>query len=207
MLQLAYQRSYWYEVVNDDFRAACFAEFLGMMYFIVLGVGGAMTTLHAANPVLLEIAMSFGFSIMAIAQFIGPISGAHLNCAVTLALFIGGRISGIRCVYYIGHQLFGAFIGALFLLIIFGKDYNGKNQNFASNEWNSQEFTGGEVFLAEMFGTAILIFNVFATIDHPIAGKRSTHHSNHHYYHHHYYHHHYCYYYDYYYYYYYYYIF
>ena len=177
LLRAAYQHSYWYELIDDNFRAACFAEFLGMVYFIVLGVGGAMTTLHAPNPVLLEIAMSFGFSIMAIAQFIGPISGAHLNCAVTLALFIGGRISGIRCVYYIGHQLFGAFIGALFLLIIFGKDYNGSNQNFASNEWNVDEFRGGEVFLAEMFGTAILIFNVFATIDHPIAGTISNRHA------------------------------
>ena len=168
ILRAAYENSYWYELIDDKFRAACFAEFIAMVYFIILGVGGAMTTLHETNPNLVEIALSFGFSVMVIAQFCGPLSGAHINCAVSFALFIGGRISGIRCLYYTGCQLFGAFVGALFLLIIFGTNFN---PNFASNQWDPDVYNAGKVFLAEMFGTVILIFNVYATIDHPIAGN------------------------------------
>lgn len=128
-----------------------------------------MTTLHSDTPNMMEIATSFGFAIMVIAQFIGPLSGGHINCAVSLALFLGGRISGIRLVCYTASQMAGAFFGGIILLIIFGKDFL-PNNNFASNQWDPSEFNGGQVFLAEAFGTAILVFNVFATIDHPVEG-------------------------------------
>lgn len=163
-------KMYWAEPLDSAFYCACFSEFMAMLFFQVLSVGGAMTTLHAEHPNLLEISMSFGFGIMVIAQWAGPLSGAHINCAVTFALYLAGRVSGTRFIFYTLAQILGAVAGAIILLMIFGSNYNGSDQNFASNEWDPNVFNGGQVFLAEMFGTAILIFNVFATIDHPMAG-------------------------------------
>jgi len=160
----------WSEPMDAKFQRACGAEFIAMLLFVVLACGGAMTTLHEANPNLVEIAMSFGFGIMVIAQLVGPLSGGHINCAVSFALFLGGRITATRFVCYLLCQLAGAFFGGIFLLATFGNSYQGANQNFASNEWDPATFNGGQVFLAECFGTAILIFNVFATIDHPMPG-------------------------------------
>lgn len=163
---------HWAEKEDDSgkFIRACIAEFIAMWFFVVLGCGGAMTTLHEKSPNLMEIAASFGFSIMAIAQFIGPLSGGHINCAVSFALFLGGRISGYRFLCYLIAQICGAIMGATCLLLMFGTDYQGPNQNFGSNEWDPSVFSAGQVFLAEIFGTSILIFNVFATIDHPVEG-------------------------------------
>jgi MIP family channel proteins len=163
---------HWNESEDDSgkFARACIAEFIAMTFFVILGCGGAMTTLHSATPNMMEIASSFGFAIMVIAQFIGPLSGGHINCAVSFALFLGGRISGKRCLAYTAAQLAGSVCGALFLLAIFGTSYQGPKQNFASNQWDPTVFNDGQVWIAEMFGTAILIFNVFATIDHPVEG-------------------------------------
>ena len=165
-----YSNLKWAEPMDHKFQRACVAEFLAMLLFVVLACGGAMTTFSEANPNLVEIAFSFGFGIMVIAQLVGPLSGGHINCAVSFALFLGGRITAKRFVYYLLCQMAGAFMGAIFLLATFGTTYLGPNQNFASNSWDPAVFNGGQVFLAEIFGTSILVFNVFATIDHPVAG-------------------------------------
>jgi len=84
-----YSNLKWDEAMDAQFQLACGAEFIAMLLFVVLACGGAMTTLHEANPNLVEIAMSFGFGIMVIAQLVGPLSGGHINCAVSFALFLG----------------------------------------------------------------------------------------------------------------------
>lgn len=162
---------HWKETEPDmsKFVKACVGEFIALAFFIVLDVGGAINTLHTDSKNIIEIAASFGFGIMVIAQFIGPLSGAHINCAVTFAMWIAGRISGQRCICYIFSQIVGAFVGGLILWIIFGPNYRG-GRNFASNTWDPTVFDAGQVFLAEAIGTSILVFNVFATVDHPIEG-------------------------------------
>lgn len=52
---------------------------------------------------------------MVLAQFVGPLSGGHINCAVTFALFIGGRVSFVRLVCYTFSQMGGSVLGAFFL--------------------------------------------------------------------------------------------
>ena len=120
-----YSNLKWDEPMDAKFQRACGAEFIAMVLFVVLACGGAMTTLHEPNPNLVEIAMSFGFGIMVIAQLVGPLSGGHINCAVSFALFLGGRITAKRFVCYLLCQMAGAFFGALFLLATFGVDYQG----------------------------------------------------------------------------------
>jgi glycerol uptake facilitator-like aquaporin len=69
----------------------------------------------------MQVAVSFGFGIMVLAQFVGPLSGGHINCAVSFALFIGGRVSLFRTVAYTFSQMAGATLGAFWLWSIFGK--------------------------------------------------------------------------------------
>lgn len=152
-----------------NFKRACIAEFLAMMFFIIMCCGCAMVTLNLSNPNLMMVAMSFGFGIMVLAQFVGPLSGGHINNAVSLALFVGGRISFVRCACYTFSQMLGATLGAFFLWSIFGNNWPAARA-FGSNSWDESTFSGGQVFLAEMMGTMLLVYNVFATIDIPTAG-------------------------------------
>jgi aquaporin Z len=80
------------------------------------------------------IALSFGFGILTLAQIFGPISGGHINCAVSFGLFLAGRCSGIRCLAYTGSQMLGSVFGALFLWSIFGNDWPAARA-FGSNSW------------------------------------------------------------------------
>eukprot|EP01038_Epipyxis_sp_PR26KG_P006686 gene6686-9170_t len=157
------------EEINGKFKRACFAEFLAMVFFVTMCCGCAMVTLNLDNPNLMMVAASFGFGIMVLAQFVGPLSGGHINCAVTFSLFIGGRVSLIRTICYTFCQMAGSVLGALFLLAIFGNNWPAARA-FGSNSWDESVFTGSQVFLAEMMGTMILVYNVFATIDIPTAG-------------------------------------
>lgn len=157
------------EEYNYKFQLACVAEFLAMMFFIIMCCGCAMVTLNLSNPNLMMVAMSFGFGIMTLAQIFGPLSGGHINNAVSLALWIGGRISFVRLVCYNFSQMAGSVLGAFFLWSIFGNHWPAARA-FGSNSWNEEVFSGGQVFLAEMMGTMLLIYNVFATIDIPTPG-------------------------------------
>lgn len=92
---------------------------------------------------------------MCLAQFVGPLSGGHINCAVSFALFVGGRVSFVRCACYTISQMLGSMAGAIFLLMIFGRNWPAARA-FGSNSWDESVFTGGQVFFAEMLGTMLL---------------------------------------------------
>ena len=139
------------------------------MFFVVISCGTAMVTLNEVNPNLMQVAAAFGFCIMCLAQFIGPLSGGHINSAVSLALFVGGRTSFIRALCYTLSQMFGSVIGALCLWAIFGSNCPAARA-FGSNSWDEAVFTGGQVFFAEMLSTMLLVYAVFATIDVPTPG-------------------------------------
>lgn len=159
-----------WEEINNKFYRACLAEFIAMFFFVLMCCGCAMVTLHDENPNLMQVASSFGFGIMVIAQFVGPLSGGHINCAVSFALFLAGRVSFIRALCYTLCQMLGSVFGALFLMAIFGTHWQGGARAFGSNSWDEEVFSGGQVFLAEAFGTALLVFTVLSTIDMPVQG-------------------------------------
>jgi MIP family channel proteins len=157
------------EQIDYKFKRACVAEFISMLFFVVICCGCAMVTLNLPNPNLMMVAASFGFGIMCLAQFVGPLSGGHINCAVSFALFIAGRVSFFRTVGYTISQMWGSVFGALFLWAIFGNHWPAARA-FGSNSWDESVFSGGQVFFAEMMGTMLLVYCVFATIDIPTEG-------------------------------------
>lgn len=89
------------------------AEGIGTMFLVLLACGSAVL----AGPSIggLGIGLCFGLVLVCLCYALGNISGCHINPAVSLAMFLSGRMSGKDCVGYIVFQLLGATIGAGFL--------------------------------------------------------------------------------------------
>ena len=113
---------------------------------------------------LSTISFAFAFAIFAAVYSVGHISGCHINPAVTIALFATRKIDLQTTVSYIGAQLVGAFIGAgLTYVILIGNDPAALGLGAVSVNAKAGLGIG---FLAEVIGTAILVFTVFgAAVD------------------------------------------
>lgn len=96
------------------------AEFIGTFWLVLGGVGSAM--LASAFPDtgigLLGVSFAFGLTVVTIAYSLGHISGAHLNPAVTIGLWMGGRINAGQILPYVISQILGAIAAAGVLYII-----------------------------------------------------------------------------------------
>jgi aquaporin Z len=109
------------------------AEVIGTAILVLFGCGSAV--LMGAEIGMTGISLAFGLAIVAAAYGIGPISGAHLNPAVSLGAFLAGRMTGASLAVYVVAQLIGAVIGAgVLYLIASGKTgydiaVNGLGQN------------------------------------------------------------------------------
>merc|ERR1711862_636244 len=94
------------------------AEMIGTMFLVLVGCGSCFGAGGDAGYV--RIALCFGVTVATIAQSIGHISGCHINPAVTLGLFFGGKIGLINSILYIVAQLIGGLIGAGLLKAFLG---------------------------------------------------------------------------------------
>jgi aquaporin Z len=103
------------------------AEFIGTFALVLFGCGAAV--LGGDHVGQLGIALAFGFAIVAMAYGIGPVSGCHVNPAVSLAAFVAGRMSAKEMALYWVAQFVGAIAGAAVLLCIAGSTANGLGQN------------------------------------------------------------------------------
>ena len=115
---------------------------------------------------ILGIALVFGFSLLALVYAIGPISGCHVNPAVTVAMFIRKKIEKMDAIIYIIAQCIGAILGALVLFIIasglpgYSLAVNGLGQNgYDSQSPGGYSLVAG--FVAEVTLTAIFLLVIF----------------------------------------------
>jgi aquaporin Z len=102
---------------NGDFDMKKFlAEFIGTFTLVLFGCGTAV--IAGAEVGFLGIAFAFGFALTAMAYGIGPISGCHINPAVSIGVFVAGRMSFGDMILYIIAQFLGgiAAIGVLIAL-------------------------------------------------------------------------------------------
>ena len=106
----------------DDPRRAwrrLFSELLGTFALVLAGAGGGL--LHAKGQISLAAAVvAPGLMVTAVILFMGAVSGAHLNPAVSLAFALRGDFPWKRVPGYIGIQLAGATLACLFLRLVFG---------------------------------------------------------------------------------------
>jgi aquaporin Z len=126
------------------------AEFLGTFWLVLGGCGSAV--IAAAFPGvgigLLGVSLAFGLSVLTMAYAIGPISGCHLNPAVSVGLWAAGRFPGDKLLPYIVAQVFGAIIaGGVLYIIASGAPGFDVAKGFASNGFGARS-PGGYSMLA-----------------------------------------------------------
>lgn len=92
------------------------SELIGTMVLVLFGCGSAAIAGQMLGTV--GIALAFGLSIVAMAYVIGDISGCHINPAVSIAMWIDGRLNSKDLVMYIAFQCIGAIIGIGLLVVI-----------------------------------------------------------------------------------------
>ena len=90
------------------------------MVLVLMGCGVAVSlSCNYAEPAtVIGTAMAFGLSVVAMAYTIGGISGCHINPAITLGVFLSGKMSGKDAVGYMAAQVVGAFIGSTLLYLL-----------------------------------------------------------------------------------------
>src|SRR5271155_3591283 len=92
------------------------AELVGTFVLVFGGVGSAVL---AGTHIGFEgVSFAFGLSLLAMAYAIGPISGCHINPAVTLGILIARKIGLKDAILYVIAQIIGAIIGAALILFI-----------------------------------------------------------------------------------------
>ena len=141
------------------------AEFIGTFWLVLGGCGSAV--LAAAFPEvgigLLGVSLAFGLTVLTMAFAIGHISGCHLNPAVTVGLWVGGRFEAGRVAPYIVTQVLGAIAGAGVLLLIAsgqaGFDVSG---GLASNGYGAH--SPGEYSMGAGLTTEIVMTFMFLVI-------------------------------------------
>ena len=155
---------------SPTFTQKLTAEAIGTAILVFIGAGSVPLTvfLTGKNPFgsaeLSTISFCFAFAIFAAVYSVGHISGCHINPAVTIALLATRKIDSTTAIGYIGAQLVGAFAGAsLTLVILSGNDP--VTLGLGAVDVNAKAGIGIG-FLAEVIGTAILVFTVFgAAVD------------------------------------------
>lgn len=134
------------------------AEFFGTFWLVLGGCGSAV--LAAGFPDvgigLLGVSLAFGLTVLTIAYSLGHISGAHLNPAVTIGLWMGGRISSKDILPYIISQIAGGIAAAAVLYVI--ATGNGSAiGNFAANGYGEHS-PGQYSMLAAMVTEFVMTF-------------------------------------------------
>ena len=128
------------------------AEFIGTFWLVLGGCGSAV--LAAAFPNLgigfVGVALAFGLTVLTMAFAIGHISGCHLNPAVSIGLWAGGRFPANKLLPYIVAQVLGAVVagGVLYIIASGTADFD-VAKGFASNGYGEHS-PGGYSLLAAL---------------------------------------------------------
>jgi len=154
------------------------AELIGTFALVLFGCGAAVVagktipaTVLADAPSgigVLGIALAFGLSVVVMAYAIGPISGCHINPAITISMLVAGKISARDSVSYIVAQFAGATMAAaiLYALQSGSPGFSMGEWALGSNGWGPGYLGGynaASAFLAEAILTFMFLFVIFAT--------------------------------------------
>ena len=153
------------------------AEFIGTFSLVLFGCGAAVvagktipiTVADAPTGIgLLGISLAFGFAVVVMCYAIGPISGCHINPAITIAMLVVKKISFQDAVGYIVAQMAGATLAALALLEIQkgAPGFSMGEYALGSNGWGPGYlggYTTTAAFITETILTGLFLFVIFAT--------------------------------------------
>ncbi len=147
------------------------AEFIGTFWLVLGGCGSAV--LAAAFPEvgigLLGVSLAFGLTVLTMAFAIGHISGCHLNPAVSVGLWVGGRFPAKDLIPYIVAQVLGAIVaGGVLYLIASGKAGFDVTSGFASNGYGEHSPGGYSLtsaLVTEVVMTLMFLFVILGATD------------------------------------------
>ncbi len=140
------------------------AELIGTFVLVFMGCGSAVIAGEKVG--FLGISLAFGLSVLVMVYAIGPISGCHINPAITIAMLVNGKISGRDAGVYIICQCIGAIIAAALLLVImtglptYDLATNGLGQNGYGTA-SPQGFSMMSGLIAEVILTFIFLIVIF----------------------------------------------
>jgi aquaporin Z len=151
------------------------AEFFGTFWLVLGGCGSAV--LAAAFPDvgigLLGVSLAFGLTVMTMAYAIGHISGCHLNPAVTIGLWAGGRFSAREVLPYVISQVLGGLAGAGVLYVIAsGNPSFDVAGGFASNGF--EDHSPGKYTMVAALVTEVVMTMMFLLIIMGATAKRAA---------------------------------
>jgi aquaporin Z len=132
------------------------AEFLGTALLVIVAVGAAVGGIDRIGA--MGVALAFGLTLLALAYAIGPISGCHINPAVTLGVLLSRGMTTAEAAYYWGAQLAGGIAGAAVLKLLtsgFG-DVTDQTGTLGANDWGAH-ISGPGAFLIEVLMTFVLV--------------------------------------------------
>lgn len=141
------------------------AELLGTFLLVFIGTAAIVTGgLGGVLPVgSIGIGLAFGMGLVAAAYAIGPISGAHLNPAVTLGFFLAGRLPAKDVVTYWIAQLVGGIVAAIALWIIVAGKGGEAVTNLGATTWDAAQWSTTAVFLTEVIATFTFVLVILAS--------------------------------------------
>jgi aquaporin Z len=134
-------------VENDTRRYV--AELLGTFTLVFIGSISILAALAANQPLVIVVAFGFGLALLAGLYAFGEISGGHFNPAVSLAMFLSGRLDAASFLRYVIAQLAGAILASLAVLAAFGQDDVAATATTATASWDA--------FWLELIMTALFV--------------------------------------------------
>ena len=151
------------------------AEFIGTFTLVFLGCGAAV---FAGSDVgILGIAFAFGLALIAMAYGIGPVSGCHINPAVSFGVLIAGRMELREFIRYVIAQILGAIAGAFVLMTIAKGQLAGFDvaaSGLGQNGWG-EGYQGGyslqAAFVFEFVATALFVIVILGATQRHGAGN------------------------------------
>ncbi len=144
------------------------AEMIGTMVLVLMGCGsavfaGSVTGSVGAGVGTIGVALAFGLSVVAMAYAIGGISGCHINPAITLGVFLSGRMDKKDAGMYMLFQVIGAIIGSLILYLLVSTGAHGGPTETGANTYS--EGMMWQAFIAELVFTFIFVLVVLGSTD------------------------------------------
>ncbi|WP_459905707.1 aquaporin Z [Caballeronia sp. HLA56] len=144
------------------------AEFVGTFWLVVGGCGSAIIAakFSTVGIGLLGVSLAFGLSLLTMAYAVGPISGCHVNPAVTIGLTVAGRFPARDVGPYIVAQVLGAIAGAAVLAYVAAgaPDFD-RFAGFAANGYGDHspgKYTLGAGLVSEVVMTFMFVFVILA---------------------------------------------
>lgn len=146
------------------------AELVGTALLVIVGVGVATLSFgfklfgSSTSAGVVTTALAFGLVLVALAYTLGPITGAHVNPAVTLGFLVSRRMALDEAIRYWVAQFAGGIIGAVIIWALFSgaPSYSTKTVGLGTDGWGSHSIVG--IGAGSAFGTEVLLTFIFVLV-------------------------------------------